>query len=368
MQKVALIFTAATGGGHNQAAEALKYRLEQQGVDVKIVHLLKSCPKVVEALVESGYTFMATYFSRFYGGLYHFSHHYHINNNLKKMVLKLTKAQMTEQIQRFNPSLLISTHPFFVNPMAELKKEGATDAKCLSVITDLGVHRFYLNPSIDAYITGSKYTNDQLVQYGISQERIFDFGIPVSEQFYTTQTDPNVSDQKPFKVLVMSGSMGSYKLIPLMQSLKKIKKPIHIDLVCGNNKALFDHLEKQLPQFPNRIRLNLHRYVHNVDALMGEADLLISKPGGLTLTEAIYKDLPMVIPFFIQGQEAENAEILSSLGVAIKLDKPRYIHQLIDRIMDEPILLEKMHFNIRQISENYSMDEIDNLMSKLIAS
>lgn len=376
MRKVAIIFTAATGGGHNQAAEALKYRLEQQNIEVEIVHLLKSCPKVVEGLVENGYTFMATHFSKFYGHLYHLSHNYHINKNLKRLLLKLTKAHMRDVIDTYKPSLLISTHPFFVNPMAQLKKEGVTNAKCMSVITDLGVHRFYLNPAIDAYITGSKHTSKQLVNFGIAQDRIFDFGIPVKDTFFSdtqNHTTPEFIEdgvqpkEDPFNILIMSGSMGSHKIIPYILNLKKVQSPLKIDVICGNNKVLYASLQKHIEKFPEHVTVNLHGFISNVSDYMDRADVLISKPGGLTLTEALYKKLPILMPFYIEGQESENAQILSDLGVAIDIRKNKSLNVLIERLMAEPLILEKMRYNMMNVSKNYSMDYTGKLASELIA-
>ncbi|MBS7526430.1 galactosyldiacylglycerol synthase [Fusibacter paucivorans] len=367
MKKVAIIFTAATGGGHNQAANALKNRLEYQGIEVHIVNLFKSCPKIVEVLVENGYTLMANHFSKLYGQLYYMSHRQTINKNMKKLLIKLMRKHMKEQIDIYQPDLLISTHPFFVNLMASLKVSGETNAKCISVITDLGVHRFYLHPAIDAYITGSQHTNQQLQRFGIRTDRIFDFGIPVKDAFYTATVSPP-SDPKPFTALVMGGSMGSTKLIKVLNGIKMVRKPMHVHVVCGSNDRLRQYLNAHGQYMPENITMTVHGFVNNVDELMTDADVLISKPGGLTATEALCKKLPMIIPFYIDGQEAENAEILAALGAAVHIKQTSKLADHLEAMMYEPAILEKMRFQMAQISANYSLEKTGLLFHSLMAS
>ncbi|MDK2866544.1 MAG: processive 1,2-diacylglycerol beta-glucosyltransferase [Clostridiales bacterium] len=367
MKKVAIIFTAATGGGHNQAANALKNRLERQGITVEIVNLFKSCPKIVEVLVEDGYALMANHFSKLYGQLYYMSHRQTINKNMKKLLVKLMLKHMKEQIDTYQPDLLISTHPFFVNLMASLKVSGETNAKCISVITDLGVHRFYLHPAVDAYITGSQYTSLQLQHFGIEADRIFDFGIPVKDAFYTTSKQV-VQAPKVFTALVMGGSMGSTKLIRVLNGIKAVQRPMHVHVVCGNNTRLRHYINAHCQYMPDHITLTVHGFINNVDELMAEADVLISKPGGLTATEALCKKLPMIIPYYIDGQEAENTEILATLGAAIHLKQTSKIADHLEAMMYEPAILEKMRFQMAQISANYSIEKTGMLFHSLIAS
>jgi processive 1,2-diacylglycerol beta-glucosyltransferase len=173
---------------------------------------------------------------------------------------------------------------------------------------------------------------------------------------------------KPFTALVMGGSMGSTKLIKVLNAMKGVRRPLHVHVVCGNNQRLKHYVTTHYQQLPEHVTFTVHGFVNNVDELMTRADVLISKPGGLTATEAICKKLPMIIPFYIDGQEAENAEILAKLGAAIHLKQTSKLAYHLEAMMYEPAILEKMRFQMTQISANYSAEKTGLLFHSLIAS
>ena len=98
---------------------------------------------------------------------------------------------------------------------------------------------------------------------------------------------------------------------------------------------------------------------------MEYSDLIISKPGGLTVTEAINKHLPMLIPFAIPGQETQNVEFLTSNGYAINIDNLLEINLIIDNLISNPKELEKMKFNLSKLSSLYSKENIVALANSL---
>jgi processive 1,2-diacylglycerol beta-glucosyltransferase len=364
MVKRVLIFTASTGAGHDQAAEAIHCNLAQKGLDVHVVNTLASCPKIYERLIENGYSIMANYMPKLYGGLYYFSHYRHPNHNLKKVFAHLFKDSMLKEIEAYQPDLMISTHPLYVNVLASLKQEQATQAALISVVTDLGVHRFYLHKEVDAYITGSTVTNAQLQALGIPAERLHSIGIPVKPEFYASLSYQGHPKQKPFSILVMAGSMGNYKLISVMDQLSKLKKNIKVHVVCGRNERLKNILVKRYGEINT---FEIVGYCNDIDRLMTDADVLISKPGGITSTEALYRHLPLIIPFYINGQESENAMILSKLGVAIKLDKHQNLKHVIEGMLYDPTILEKLRQNIERVASQYSIEKLNALCLELCA-
>jgi len=100
---------------------------------------------------------------------------------------------------------------------------------------------------------------------------------------------------------------------------------------------------------------------------MSNADVLISKPGGITSTEALHRQLPLIIPFYINGQESENATILAKLGVAIKLDKHQNLKNIIEGMIYDPTILEKLRQNIEDVSSQYSIEKLNALCLALCA-
>ncbi len=366
MKKRGLIFTASTGGGHNQAAHSLKEQLSNHDLDFYVVDTFKENSKFLEMMIEDGYSFLANYTPKLYGEIYRFSGYKTTNRQLKKLFKLMLKKKLLTYIEHYDPSIIISTHPIFVHIIAELKREGLTKAVCLSVVTDLGVHRFYVHESIDAYITGSKITNHQLKKLGIPDNRLFDYGIPVKEEFYK-KSDAHRRDFSPFTILLMGGSMGSRKLYKTLDALTKIESPISIQVVCGNNKMVKQAIETHFSNPPSHIKIDVFGFISNVHELMDQADILISKPGGLTLTEAINKHLPIVVPFYIDGQEAENTEILASEGIGLYVKSLEQLPVTIENFINEPERLIQLKNNMKVMSSNYSVDKIGYLCHELMA-
>lgn len=362
--KKVLIFTANTGGGHNQAAIALKAQLTLQGFSVIIIDTFRALNPTLEFVIEDGYSVIANHVPSLYGSLYKWSNKQSTNQTLRRFFDAMLKENIKKTILNYHPQLLISTHPLLVPLIAELKKEKITSAPCVSVITDLGVHRFYLHPDVDAYITGSKATNQQLIQMGVSPDKIYDFGIPVKPSFYKS---PSKSDSRIFTLLLMGGSMGSRKLLKILKLLYHTRHSIHIYVVCGKNEILFKQINAIQDHCPSHIKMDVLGYVDYVDLLMDQSDLLISKPGGLTVTEAINKRLPMIIPFYIHGQESENTEIMVNMGLGIKPSSISILPDLVDSLIAYPATLEKVKYNMDQVAQNYSVEKIGSLCSHLLA-
>jgi len=101
---------------------------------------------------------------------------------------------------------------------------------------------------------------------------------------------------------------------------------------------------------------------------MDQSDVIITKPGGLTATEAINKNIPMLIPFYIPGQEEENAEILVNAGVAIRITKISELNKVVDRFFQEPSLLENMRRNAQKLAAERTPGNIVQLADKLISA
>lgn len=364
-KKVGLIFTASTGGGHNQAADSLKKQMENDDFEVHVMDVFRENSKFLEYLIEDGYNFISNYVPHLYGSIYKITGNDFSNKHIRKFFLFILKKKLIEVLDQYKPSIVIATHPIFVNLIAELKVEGHTNAACVSVVTDLGVHPFYYHPSIDAYITAMDCTKRQLMAYGISSERIHTYGIPVKHVFYNDAKKPKLMDH-PFTILLMGGSLGSKKLYSALKSLVKIKERVKIHVVCGNDEEVYQSILTDFRAVPENIQLDVHGFINNVHELMDEADILISKPGGLTLSEAIHKQLPLIIPFYILGQEEENMEILKNEGLGIHIENIDSLDTVITRYIEHPDLLNKIEIKMKNISNQYSITKISDLCTELI--
>jgi len=360
-----LILSASTGHGHNQAANSLKKDLEVSGYQVRIVEPLKEEGRVIETLIDDGYNLLATRLPKMYGKIYKLTGQKYINKGIVIFFNKTLGNTVNLLINDFQPDLIISTHPILVNVVSRLKASGKVDLPFIAVVTDYIAHQFYVSNYVDAYIVASVYTKDTLVEKGIGADKIFAYGIPIRNEF---RQPKKARENKLFTLLIMGGSMG----VPYMkQCLKKLIKDhndVRIIVVCGSNSKLRQELKEKYSRPFQGKEVIIYGFTSKIPELMDQSDVLITKPGGLTISEAISKNIPMVIPFFIPGQEEENTEVLIRAGVAIRVENSSELSVVVNRLQTNPTLLKTMIEKAKEISREISPDNIVCLADNLIYS
>lgn len=364
MESKVIILTASTGHGHNQVAFAMKEELENRGCTVSILEPFKEASKSLDLLLSDGYRVLATKMPKFYGQIYKMSNKKLIGKPVEILSIKAIEEKLEEIILYYMPDLVISTHPLIVKAMCSLKRKYKYIGPFVSVITDYLPHKTYISPLVDAYIVGSKYTKLKLIEKGISEEKVFAFGIPINRQFIKGETTMQKSND--FTILLMAGSIGLKGIKKVYKELLNIKLPLKVIIVCGNNSRLKNTLEEQNSLIPSNKDIIILGFTDKVSEYMQISDVIITKPGGLTVTEAFAKNIPMIIPFFIPGQEQENAELLVNLGAAIKIKKIKELGNLIETIIKDKAVLEELKKNMREVSVDYSLDNAINLCLKFI--
>ncbi len=363
--KCIIILTASTGAGHNQAAANLKRAFETHGIYVHIVDMFKSTSKGMNALISDGYKVLATKLPKAYGIFYKSSNHKTFNKVVFRNVFLATELRLKWIINEFKPDMIISTHPFGAPIVGKLKDKGKIDLPFVQIVTDFKAHYAYIQDSVDAYVVASKFTANSLVERGIASEKIHIYGIPTREEFMRKRPRQFSADQ-PFRLLIMGGSMGLQSIKQAVDSLLTVDKKLQLIVVCGKNAALTEQLTNQHQSAITTGKLAVHGFVNNIDELMDQSDLIISKPGGLTTTEAIHKSIPMIIPFAIPGQEEENTSFLVENEMAIEVQDIDKLHHHIESLIDDIAQYEKMVKNMLNLSKTYSVDAIIEMCIAMI--
>ncbi|NLM20381.1 MAG: glycosyltransferase [Peptococcaceae bacterium] len=362
MSKV-LIVSISTGLGHNQAANCLKDELEDSGYSAHIVEPIKEgC--FIDFLLDNGFKILARRLPKMYGKLYKITERKILNKSIAKFLNIALRNTLMEVIEEHKPDLLISTHPLLVNAVSFLKASNRIDIPFIAVVTDYMAHQFYVNKYVDAYIVGSKYTKDTLVAKGIMENKIFAFGIPIRREF--RQPSELKQSNNIFSILLMAGSMGIPGIDKCLDQLIENKHNFKVRVVCGHNHKLREELEEKYSQPVNGKEVIVYGFTTKISELMDRSDLIITKPGGLTVSEAINKNIPMIIPYYIPGQEEENTEILVKAGVAISIADITELNEAVDRLYENPALLEKMRLKAQEFSQELSPDSIVRLADGLI--
>lgn len=331
----ALILTISAGQGHNKTARAIGDYLKAQGVDTEIVDTYKYFSKALSNLVEKGYLMSTKFTPAIYGSIYSLEARkdYADKPNIVDMVSKIIARQFYKFINDKNPDVIITTHIFASNLVSHYKKKIESNAVTVGILTDFTVHPFWETADMDYYVTPSALLNNQLIKKGVPEEKILPFGIPIEPKFAVSRSKTEARELLGFDdtetVFVMTGSMGYGDVIKYVKDLDEIKTDFQIVTVCGNNSGL----KREIDALSTNKKIYNFGFVDNVDVIMDAADFIVSKPGGLTVSEALAKKLPMILIDPIPGQEDRNYEFLVNNGIAMGVSKTFSVGEALYEIM-----------------------------------
>lgn len=394
MIKKVLIMSASTGGGHNRAARAIKEELESRTIDnmsieCEIVDSLKLVNNTMDKVISRGYEKSALYTPKAYGSVYRFSETTIASKNEFKTnpLTSLMARKFKHLLNESTPDLIIGTHPFPMIALSTLKKNNNIHSlsrsesfykstkvdipPMISVLTDYTTHSTWIQNEIDYYIVGHEYVKELLVYEGVDSEKVKAFGIPVEKSFLshrdreTVLTELGLSPEK-LTVLLMGGSFGAGNIKETLEDLISIDRDFQILVITGRNEHLKDKLSKMLDSTIHNKNICLLGYTNKMNDILASIDVLISKPGGLTTTEALLNDVPMIVPYFIPGQEEENLDFLTNCGAALRTTKKYSLPVLLKVLIDDPSRLDNLRKNIKSIRKFDSAVNISNLVVDIL--
>ncbi len=419
-----LILSASTGGGHNRASNALKsYILSQDNSEqVEIIDTLRYCSSILDKTVTVGYKTLAKNAPELYGTFYKTSDKESPISELVSSTMTQFAKKLLPLIEEKQPDVVVSCHPFASNMMSILKSAYDVDVPVISIITDFMPHRAYIGDQIDAYITASEDTAENLSEkYGVDKNKIHPLGMPIFESFYNknesrmneTYERLGFSKDKP-TVLVMAGSFGVNDILKIYENLVEIDVDYQIIVITGKNQKLYDAFEKLLSKSDNEFETSdysqlftelsdaniakliyeyseqlrtelsaklhstfrrstdkskptsLFYFVDNVEDYMHISDLIITKPGGLTTSESLACALPMAVFKAFPGQEAQNADFLVHKNAAIVLEKGENGAKQIEELLKNPQRLLEMKHSCAQCAQIHSAERIYSLMKDIV--
>ena len=396
MQKKVLIMSASTGGGHNRAARAIKEELTNKSVngitiDCEIIDSLKIVNGTMDKLISRGYEKSAKYTPKAWGGVYKLTETNLISRNEFKdnPLTSLVSRKLKKLIDIKKPDLIIGTHPFPMIALSTLKRNSISYANnesntfteslhkyyenlnippLVTVLTDYTTHSAYIQNEIDYYIAGHEYVKELLIEDGIDSDKIKPYGIPVEKSFLSHRDRAVVLselnlDPNKFTVLLMGGSFGAGSIKDTLSELISIDRDFQIIVVAGRNKSLKDKLDKTIALNQDNIdkKTCVLGFTDKMNDLLASVDILVSKPGGLTTTESLLKEVPMIVPYFIPGQEEENLDFLSNCGASLRTSKKYTLGIILKVLIDNPDRIDMAKQNIRSIKKLNASQDIAKL-------
>lgn len=312
----AVILSTATGQGHNSASGAVASYLERHGCEVVIADVLKAGKRDASGVVSRAYSGIVRYVPWLFGMLYHagelvssrrrHSPIYYLNT--------LYSAAFLEKLNAYAPDVVVCPHLFSGQAVTYLKETGKLNVPVVSIMTDYTCSPFWEETRLEKYIIPSPLLTEEFAGRGIPRDRIIPVGIPVDARFKTKITKDQAREKLNLHAdsvfAVMGGSMGCGEIPRIVSQLHRKAPQSVIVAACGNNRRLYEELSGIRNVVPME-------FTPDINLIMDAADVLITKPGGLSSTEAAVKGVPIVFSRPIPGCETKNAEFFSSLHMAV---------------------------------------------------
>jgi len=335
-----LIATVTAGGGHLAAAAALDeaWRALRPGDLVDRLDLGKFFSPLHRKIVSDGYIRLVNHAPELWGMMFAKTDKpkaARTLNRVRAIFPSNSRVRFGRYVRQSKPDVVLCTHYFPLETLNHLRqKQGGPRPMAVSVVTDFEAHALWMDACVDLYCVAAEETKARLVARGAPSENVVVTGIPISARFSGKQ-DPKavrkslgLRDDLPV-LLVPSGGFGMGPVGEILAQLDKVERPFQSVVVTGRNQELRRELAAQDRKHPTRVL----GFATNMHELMAVADLIITKPGGLTSSEALAMGKPLFILNPIPGQEAANSDFLLEHGAAAKVnrveDLPYRIAQLL---------------------------------------
>jgi processive 1,2-diacylglycerol beta-glucosyltransferase len=253
-------------------------------------------------------------------------------------------------LKQFAPDIALCTHYLPLETLDEMrtrrnrKRNGPAESVSplvVSIVTDFEAHALWMEPCVDLYCVATEDTKARLVARGAASENVLASGIPISAKF-SSRPDAKIvrqvlglRDDQPV-ILVLSGGFGMGPIAAILGQVDKVERPFQIVAVTGRNEELRRNLAAQDRKHPTHVL----GFASNMHELIAVADLIISKPGGLTTSEVLAMGKPLFIVNPIPGQEAANSDFLLERGAAAKVNRVEDLPYRIDQLLGSKKLVE----------------------------
>ncbi|MEW6684841.1 MAG: glycosyltransferase [Candidatus Edwardsbacteria bacterium] len=374
-----LVITTTAGAGHNNAAKALVKAFESLKRPKPEVRVQNFEPLLLDALdftnrffkwaYPTTYIKMAQYSPKLWGIIYRQSDkEAKRSEKLRLLISRFLGRRLVRFVINFDPAVIVCTHFLGSEILSKAKLTGKVKAPLVEIITDFYAHHFWVSKVVDMYVVPSKYTQQKLHEKGVPLEKIKILGIPVDFRFGERHNRDVLKEKLGFPlnypiILVLGGAFGTTKIDEIIIHLGEALPKTQIVLTVGKNQKLQRKMAKIIEE--RKLRVKLLGYVPNLDEIMEVADLLISKAGGITVSEALCKNLPMIIVEPIPGQETGNTKFLVRSGAALRLSHKEGIVQMVQRVLHNKNKLAEMREKAALVAMPNAAKDIAELSLRL---
>ncbi len=367
MSRRVLILSASVGAGHLRAAEALELAMKELDpqATVENIDVLQFTNAVFRRVYSQAYLDLANKLPHVLGYFYDLLDRKpsprHKSDTLRRLVQRMNLGRFLKFLGSQSWDVVVNTHFLSAEIIAALKRKKKFHAPQITTVTDFEAHRLWVNAPCEHYFTATDEAARHLQSWGVPGESISVTGIPIHPAFSRApdrdecRAKHGLGSDRPI-VLQLSGGFGVGPIEKIFRAILDVEVPLEVVVVSGRNAKLKAGLERIAP--PDRHRAHVLGFTTEIHELMAAADIVVSKPGGLTTSEVLASGAAMAIINPIPGQESRNSDFLLENGAAIKLNNLSTVPFKLAALLKEPKRLATIKANARHLGRPNSAFEI----------
>lgn len=354
-----LILSCDIGGGHNSCANAIAEVYKNHGETCIIQDAVAFISKRLSAQISKWHSRIYKYFPFVSKRGYSYVENHSDILKSEKFLHRLLVSgneKLYKYIKEENFNAVICTHPFGAIMLTDLMKKSPLPIKTAFVATDYTCYPVLKESDVDYYFIPHSELNTEFEKVGINREKIIVSGIPIRQSFYNVVTPKTARElfgihKNTKHLLVMGGSMGCGPIERVIDNISKnLKNNCDISVICGKNNRLKNKLKKK---YDGNSHIHIYGFSNEIPALMDSADLILTKPGGLCVSEALAKHLPMILMNTVAGCEEYNKDFCVNNGCAFSsADSDELFNLCYSALTDEKTLenMKKAFNNIETVN------------------
>ena len=323
---------------------------------------------ILESIINTAYMSVIRHTPKIWDYLYDNPRVVKRSKNLRRFLNKSSHDKLEKLFRDFPADTVVCSQAFPCGMVADYKITTKRKLTVVGVLTDWAPHSYWIHEGVDHYVVPSEDTKERFVRKGVPPHKIHVFGIPIRYTFAEkldkdlVRKDLGLALDVP-TVLIMGGGQGLGKMKGAVKSLMASQQAIQIIVVAGANAKLFRWLSKISKRSSKKIIA--YDYANNVPELMEAADMIVTKPGGMTTSECLAKGLPMVIISPLPGQEARNTDFLLEKGIAIHVHDIKDLADEVEILLKSPERLKAMARAARENGKPHAADHIARFVKDL---
>jgi UDP-N-acetylglucosamine:LPS N-acetylglucosamine transferase len=315
MTKVLFLPFLQIPSGHHQVVTTMTGQFQKEGHPIhwEKVDILSYAYKYLEPIISTVYLKWIHYFPSVYHWIYKKSVYESLEKDKRfKLYELLFLHSMKKLIQEQKPHFIVCSHALPSYLVCKLKERGECDAEIINVYTDYFIHHIWGTKEVSAHYISIPSMNEYLRRKGVDKRKIYQTGIPIHYEFQQRDKEHNNLTDEILNVLVTGGSLGVGQIEKMLSEVP-LEGKIHYFVLCGNNQALLQRLQNK-----KHPRITAYPYItckKELNELYNTAHAVLTKPGGVTISECLYKQVPIIIYDHLPGQEKINVDALMEHGL-----------------------------------------------------